>query len=241
METMLKGYQEGRVGGFLADFLKKHEIAQGADPIGLVNVVFGAELMNRGVLLEGLRMWGRVAKWGAVEIGLARKVADPERLTNAIAEQYHGGFGKGEDYGLPGFAAGAILGENAAKISAFYEEASEFLTRVVGLRYEGRSECLEDLTVGEELLLVWEQGNPYDPKALRVITQKGQDLGFIRKPVAHKLVARIKAGTALHGKVAVLLGEQYDINERVWVKVEAVEGEGAAIQEECAYKKADDE
>ena len=72
---------------------------------------------------------GRVRNWSRKEIGC------PDRLTNAIAEQYFGAFGGEGAYGLPVFVAGAILGENAAKISSFYEEAGEFLTRVVGLRY----------------------------------------------------------------------------------------------------------
>ncbi len=91
---------------------------------------------------------------------------------------------------------------------------------MVGLRYEGRSDVIEELAVGEEVLLTWEQDHPYDPRALRVSTQKGQELGYIRKPIAHKLVARIQAGKALRGRIAVLLGEQYDVNERVWVRVE---------------------
>jgi hypothetical protein len=45
-------------------------------------------------------------------------------------------------------------------------------------------------------------------------------LGFIRRPIGHKLVARIKAREALRAKVVLLLGEQYDVNERVWVRVE---------------------
>lgn len=225
METIVKEGQEGFAAGFLAGFLKQQ---QGADLIGLVNIMFGAELMNQGVLLEGLRMWKRVAKWGAPEIALARQVSDPERLVNAMAEQYFGAFGRGEEAALPALAVGAILGEKAAQVSSFYEEAGCFLTRVVGLRYEGRIECVEDLVAGEEVLLVWEQGNPVDPKALRVITQKGQSLGFIRKPIAHRLVHRVKAGTALRGKVALVLSEQYDINERVWVRVETEEADEKA-------------
>jgi hypothetical protein len=67
-----------------------------------------------------------------------------------------------------GFAQDA--GDNAARVSSFYEEAREFLTRVVGIQHEGCRDVLEDLAVGEEVLLVWEQENPYDPKALRVVT-----------------------------------------------------------------------
>lgn len=224
METPDNDCRKDLAGGSLASILRELGFAHGAgdeaDPVGILHIVFGAELMNQGVLLEGLRMWRRVPKWGAREIGLAKKAADPDRLTNAVAEQFFGAFGRGDEHGLPGFAAGAILGDNAARVSSFYEDAREFLTRVVGIQHEGRRDVLEDLAVGEEVLLVWEQENPYDPKALRVVTQKGQDLGFIRRPIAHKLVARIKAGRALRAEVALLLGEQYDVNERVWVRVE---------------------
>jgi hypothetical protein len=225
VETTAKDSREGLDGGFLATILREFGIAKDvgreADPVGLLSIVFGAELMNRGILLEGLRMWRRVPKWRAPEIGLARRAAEPDRLANAVAEQFFGAFGRDKEYGVPGFAAGAILGENAARISSFYEDSREFLTRVVGLRHEGRKDVVEDLAVGEEVFLIWEQENPYDPKALRVVTRKGRDLGFIRRPIAHKLVARIKAGEALRAMVAVLLGEQYDVNERVWVRVEA--------------------
>jgi hypothetical protein len=223
VETTAVDRPEGLARDFLASLLRELGIAQGAgevDPVGLLHIVFGAELMNRGVLLEGLRMWRRVPKWGAPEIALAKNTVDPERLTNAVAEQFFGAFGRGPDDGFLGFAAGAILGEKAAWVSSFYEDSTEFLTRVVGLRYEGRSDVIEELAVGEEVLLTWEQDHPYDPRALRVSTQKGQELGYIRKPIAHKLVARIQAGKALRGRIAVLLGEQYDVNERVWVRVE---------------------
>lgn len=209
------------IGGFLADFLRTSGIPQDADPIGLLNIAFGAELINQGVLLEGLRMWKRVAKWGEAEITLARRVAEPSRLTNAVAEQFYGGFGKNEG-GLPGLAAGAILGANAAKVSSFYEEETEFLTRVVGLKYEDRIDVAEDLTVGEQLFLVWEQENPYDSKALAVVTMTGRRLGYIRRPIARMLVTRIKAGTGLLARVGLLLGDQYDVNERIWVRVVAV-------------------
>lgn len=223
------GSAASTVSGFLADLLETWGIRQGADPVDLVSIAFGAELVNQGVLLEGLRMWKRVAKWGATEIALARKTADPARLTNAIAEQLYGAFGKGDCYGLPGLAAGAILGENAARVSSFYEEETEFLTRVVGLKHESRMDVLEDLTVGEQLFLVWEQENPYDSKALAVVTKTGHRIGYIRRTIARTLVARIKAGTGLLAKVELVLGEGYDINERVWVRVQAVPESGLPV------------
>lgn len=210
--------------GFLAEFLRNLGIPQGADPIGMINIAFGGELINQGILLEGLRMWKRVSKWGITEISLARKLTDPSRLTNAIAEQFYGAFGRSEGYGLPGLVAGAILGENAAKVSSFYEQETEFLTRVVGVRFEDRADVVEDLTVGEQLFLVWEQDNPYDPKALAVMTRNGHKVGYIRRSIARMLVARIKSGTGFVSRVGVLLGEEYDANERVWVQVQAVPG-----------------
>lgn len=81
MEALPKDAPEFREAGPLADYLSKLGIAQGADSVGLINIVFGAQLVN------------------------------------AIAEQYFGAFSKEGGFGLPGFAAGAILGEKAAMIS----------------------------------------------------------------------------------------------------------------------------
>ncbi|HHX28960.1 MAG TPA: hypothetical protein GX716_08155 [Firmicutes bacterium] len=90
--------------------------------------------------------------------------------------------------------------------------------------------------VGDEVLLVCHKDNPHAPKAPRVATQQGQELGFIGRPIAHKLVARIQVGQALRGKVVVLLGENYDVNERVWVRVEVGWGKQLTQNAPKAYQ-----
>ena len=54
--------------------------------IDLVNAQYGAELINCGALVEGLRAWAKVEEWGDEEIGLITRALDPYRLVNAVAE-----------------------------------------------------------------------------------------------------------------------------------------------------------
>lgn len=53
------------------------------------------------------------------------------------------------------------------------------------------------------------------------MTERHQTLGFIRKPIAHRLAARIERGAVLPGQVAIMMGEHSDPNGRVYVEVEA--------------------
>lgn len=57
---------------------------------------------------------------------------------------------------------------------------AEFRTYVVGLRYEDRLRYLAGLKAGDELLLVREPDNPFDPYAMAVHIASGQKIGYIR-------------------------------------------------------------
>jgi hypothetical protein len=57
----------------------------------------------------------------------------------------------------------------------------DFKTYVVGLRYENRLEYLSQVNEGDELELVREPDNAFDPYAMAVYTSTGRKLGYIRR------------------------------------------------------------
>ncbi len=197
------------------------EIA-GGDTLNLLNVFYGAELMNRGVLLEGLRVWGKVDPWGAREVVLANKLVHPGVLLNAVAEQQHGEFGKRTKAGLIDLVAGALLGPRVTLVPEFYGQAGSFVTRVVGTKHEGRGDRLSEFTPGDRVRLWHDKTNMYDSTAVRVAAgnQFGWcEVGFLRRPIAKKLALRMMQGAVAEGEIAVLLGPQADPNERLYIGV----------------------
>jgi helicase len=63
----------------------------------------------------------------------------------------------------------------------------DFKTYVVGLRYENRLGYLPRINKGDELKLVREPDNAFDPYAMAVYTNSGQKLGYIRSSKAFVL------------------------------------------------------
>lgn len=63
----------------------------------------------------------------------------------------------------------------------------DFKTYVVGTRYEGRLTHLSRLSVGDDLRLVREPDNPFDPNAMAVLTATGEKVGYIRMSKAFVL------------------------------------------------------
>ncbi|MGI6643411.1 MAG: HIRAN domain-containing protein [Bacillota bacterium] len=229
--------------GYLEELLVKicPEVA-GGDGLNLLHLFYGAELIRRGVLLEGLRTWGKVAPWGSREIVLASKLVDPNILLNAVAEQYHGGFDRRDKAGLANLVAGALLGPRVTLVSRFYEHAGRFITRVVGTKYEDRCSHLSECSIGDYVRLWHEKHNRYDPMAVKVVAKNGYgwyELGYVRSPIARKLARRMMSGAVMEGRIAVLLGEQADPNERVYVKVDVWDGvcggEARAVREDTVY------
>lgn len=189
-------------------------------PIDLVNARYGAELINCGALVEGLRAWAEVQEWGPEEINLVAASLDLYRLVNAVAEYRYGEFGRHDDLGLAMMAAGAALGMRAGMVAQFYETAVTFLTRVVGCKhYLDGPVRIEDIAADDRVILTPEPGNPFDANAIKVTIVKGQQLGYIRRTIAGKLAARIERGASLQGKVALVMGDRGGAGERVYVEV----------------------
>ncbi len=189
------------------------------DELQLPFLLAGIVLVRKGALCAGAEVLGSVHTWGKSEIQLLRNTVEPARLLNVVAEDFHGSFSKSKSHGPAGLAWGAILGDLAGCIDKFYEEAPEFITRVVGVGYEDRLDRIESLVPGQPVSLVWEPLNPYDSKAIKVLNSNGEDLGYLRKNIAHSLIPRMKKGAALSAKVEVVLGEEFDVNKRLNIEV----------------------
>ncbi len=179
----------------------------------------GVALVRKGALSAGAGVLGSVSTWGKPEIDLLRSTVEPTRLLNVVAEDFRGCFGKSTHQGPVGLAWGAVLGDLVSRVEKFHEEAPEFITRVVGLRYEERLDRIESLKPGQPVSLLWEPLNPYDSKAIKVLDVHGEDLGYLRKGIAHRLVPRIRKGAALSARVVVVLGEEFDVNDRLNIEV----------------------
>lgn len=180
-------------------------------------------LIRKGALAAGAKLLGSLHTWGKSEIDLLRSTVEPARLLNVVAEDYHGSFGNSMSQGAAGIVCGAILGDLVCRVQRFYDESAEFITRVVGLRYEECLDRVEGLLPGEPVNLLWEPQNPHDPKAIKVLDRNGKDLGYLRRNIAHSLVSRIKRGAALSGRVMVVLGPEFDVNDRLNIEVKVWE------------------
>lgn len=69
------------------------------------------------------------------------------------------------------------------------------------------------------VFLVREPKNPHDPNAVAVLAPWGAPLGYLHRPLAAVLSARIDAGEAFSACVATILGEACDPDERLHVEV----------------------
>ena len=64
-------------------------------------------------------------------------------------------------------------------------------TRVVGVTYENRQTVVAQLEVGDEVYLVREPSNAFDPNAIMVVRQNGQQVGYLNRELAARLSSRL--------------------------------------------------
>jgi hypothetical protein len=69
-----------------------------------------------------------------------------------------------------------------------YRPGSRICTRVAGVTFDGRQSVIARLSIGENILLRREPTNPYDPNAIRVESQNGQQIGYLNRHLAATLV-----------------------------------------------------
>jgi hypothetical protein len=192
----------------------------GAGSLDLLNAAYGAGLINSGALVEGLQAWGKVRGWGEKEIGLIARSVHPIRLVNAVAEFTYGEFGRPDDLGLTMMAIGAVLGPWAAMVPCFFEKANLFITRVVGCKHHMRGPVrLEDLSPGDRLMLIPDPDNPHDSNAIRVVTDRGLMVGYVRRTIARMLASRLAEGAEMQGRVVLVLGDGLGAKDRLYMEV----------------------
>ena len=105
-------------------------------------------------------------------------------------------------------------------------EAESFHTKIVGVSFEGRQDRVLGLALGDELQLVREPANPYDPNAVAV-RYGTLALGFLRREIAKRLAPKIDAGTRYTARVASVTGGG-ERNTGVNIAVRRVSAPGSA-------------
>jgi len=184
-------------------------------------------LINSGALVEGLQAWSKVVEWGEKEISLIANAVHPMRLVNAVAEYRYGEFGRPDDLGLAMMAIGAVLGPWAAMVPRFFEKANLFITRVVGCKHHMQGPVrLEDLSPGDRLTLIRDAGNPHDTNAIRVVTDGGHMVGFVRRTIAGMLASRAAEGAKMQARVVLALRDGPGSRNRLYIEVWVADGEG---------------
>jgi len=84
-------------------------------------------------------------------------------------------------------------------------------TRVVGVTFEDRQEVIARLHIGDLLWLEQEPGNLYDPHAIMVTRNNGEQIGYLNRHLAAILSpCFVKYGKPLIGRVRLLTGSSFD-------------------------------
>jgi single-stranded-DNA-specific exonuclease len=93
-------------------------------------------------------------------------------------------------------------------------------TRVVGVSFENRQKVVELLTQREQVFLVRQPENSFDPNAIKVVRWDRQQVGFLNRELAKILAPRMdKSGRFIKAAVTRLLGgNSYNSNLGVWIK-----------------------
>lgn len=76
----------------------------------------------------------------------------------------------------------------------------------VGVTFDNRQKFIEQLVLGQYLVLKREPQNLYDPNAIKIMTAKGDSLGYIPKEKAYVLAPVLDSGIYLYGEVLRIVG-----------------------------------
>ena len=83
-------------------------------------------------------------------------------------------------------------------------------TKVVGVTFENRQEVISKLHREDRIWLDMEPDNPYDPNAISVCCSNGQQIGYLNRYLAAKLIPFFRAyGYPVKGKVAMVTGSNW--------------------------------
>ena len=85
-------------------------------------------------------------------------------------------------------------------------DATRFMTKVVGVSFEGRQTVVSTLVAGQELVVARDEGNPVDTNAIALRTLSGVQVGFLRRQIAAVLAPNIDGGLRYHAYVSEVTG-----------------------------------
>jgi len=84
-------------------------------------------------------------------------------------------------------------------------------TKIVGVTFEGRQEVVARLQQGDLVWLEPEPDNPYDHNAIRVCRSNGEQIGYLNRNLAAKIIPYFLAYEYhVRGKVKLLIGGYWD-------------------------------
>lgn len=121
--------------------------------------------------------------------------------------------------------AGDYLGDGALGL----EDADAFHTKVAGVTFEGRQALVQTLLPGQMVVLQREPSNPHDPHAVRVLTESGQQIGYLSARVAARLAPTMDSGARYSAAVSQITGGGTDRSFGVNIYLQREEG---AVDEE---------
>ena len=99
--------------------------------------------------------------------------------------------------------ADQILGRDAY---ATIGEATHFVTKVVGVTFEGRQAVVSTLQAGQELVVIREPNNPADVNAIALRTLSGAQVGFLRRQIAAHIAPNLDGGMRYQAFVSAVTG-----------------------------------
>lgn len=84
--------------------------------------------------------------------------------------------------------------------------ATRFVTKVVGVSFEGRQAVVSSLEAGQELVVSRDMHNPYDANAIALSTLSGVQVGFLRRQIAAVLAPNLDGGMRYQAYVSAVTG-----------------------------------
>lgn len=124
------------------------------------------------------------------------------------------------DYWYQNYSGGASK-------SSSNSNKDEYEVKVVGVTYDGRQSVVNQLAIGEKVLLVREPNNPYDNNAIQVNRTNGQSIGYISRNISETLAPIFDlVGGVVNARVSALTGGYYEGSTKgVIIKFHLVTGE----------------
>lgn len=85
-------------------------------------------------------------------------------------------------------------------------EAASFVTKVMGVTFEGRQGTVQSLVAGQELLVVRDRTNAVDANAIALKTTAGLQVGYLRRQIAAEIAPVMDTGVVYEAFVSAVTG-----------------------------------